>query len=82
MSSVYLTAQSPRSASGRCRPVAPTAEFSSGQTAMLARPAGFGQEPPFDKIAVFQFWAPVAHFKDWIDQSDGHKVEEPRGAKL
>ena len=67
---------------GRFRPVAPAAGFSTWQPAMLDRTAGFGQEPPFDKIAVFQFWAPVAHFKDWIDQSDGHKVEEPRGAKL
>jgi hypothetical protein len=29
---------------GRYRPVAATAEFSTGQLAMLARPAGFGQE--------------------------------------
>lgn len=29
---------------GRYRPVAATAEFSTGQPAMLARQAGFGQE--------------------------------------
>jgi hypothetical protein len=36
------------SALGRFRPVKAAAGFSTWQPDMLARPAGFGQEQPFD----------------------------------